>query len=89
MELDCDIINKFRVDRSTLAYDKIQTGDTIRFQFDVNGEISEKVFRVIGIAYFPSTGLFYSSPEVIISISPFNNTSHLSVLCSGNSTEEI
>ncbi|WP_321002520.1 ABC transporter permease [Eisenbergiella porci] len=83
------IINKFRVDRSTLAYDKIQTGDTIRFQFDVNGEISEKVFRVIGIAYFPSTGLFYSSPEVINTISPFNNTSHLSVLCDGNSTEEI
>lgn len=83
------IINKYRVDHSTLNYDEIEVGDTMRFQFKVNGEMSEKVFRVIGIAYFPSTGLFYSSPEVINGISPFNNASHLSILCDRNSTEAI
>lgn len=83
------IINKFRVDRSSLAYDKIQVGDTLRFQFESNGMLSEKTFRVVGIAYFPSTGLFYTTPEVINAISPFNNVSHLSVLCNENSREAI
>lgn len=87
--MDGIIINKFRVDRSSLAYDKIKVGDTLRFQFENNGELSEKAFRVVGIAYFPSTGLFYSSPEVINAISPFNNASHLSVLCNENSAETI
>ena len=66
----------------------METGDTLRFQFEMNGGISERTFRVIGIAYFPSIGLFYSSPEVIGSISPFNNTSHLSVVCDENSRDE-
>lgn len=83
------IINKFRVDNSSLSYDQIKTGDTLSFQFEVNGGISERTFRVIGIAYFPTTGLFYSSPEVIGSISPFNNTSHLSVVCDDNSRDEV
>lgn len=83
------IINKFRVDNSSLSYDQIKTGDTLRFQFGMNGGISERTFRVIGIAYFPTTGLFYSSPEVISSISPFNNTSHLSVVCDENSRDEV
>lgn len=83
------IINKFRVDNSTLAYDQIQVGDTLGFQFESNGELSQKTFRVIGIAYFPSVGLFYSSSEVINAISPFNNVSHLSVFCNDNSTEAV
>lgn len=83
------IINKFRVDNSDLGYDQIKTGDTVRFQFDTGGEVSERAFRVIGIAYFPSIGLFYSSPEVIDSISPFNNTSHLSVICDENSRAAV
>lgn len=83
------ILNKFRVDHSTLGYDKIKTGDRLRFQFEANGKITEKTFRVIGIAYFPSTGLFYSSPEVINAISPFNNASHLSVLCDENSKDAV
>lgn len=83
------IINKFRVDRSKLNYDEIKVGDTMRFQFETDGRTEEKVFRVIGIAYFPSTGLFYTSPEVINSISPFNNTTHLSVLCGENSTGTV
>lgn len=83
------IINKFRVDRSSLGYDQIKTGDTMRFQFTVNNEVTEKTFRVIGIAYFPSTGLFYSSPEAVNSISPYTNTSHLSILCSKNSTGAV
>lgn len=83
------ILNKYRVDRSDVNYDEIKVGDTIRFKFEVNGKILEKVFRVIGIAYFPSTGLFYSSPEAINTISPFNNASHLSILCNGNSVEAV
>lgn len=83
------IVNQYRVDRSTLNYDEIKVGDTMRFQFEVNGEVSEKAFRVIGIAYFPSTGLFYSSPEVINAISPFNNATHLSILCNENSTNAV
>lgn len=83
------IINKFRVDRSSLAYDQIQVGDTLRFQFENSGTLSEKAFRVVGIAYFPSTGLFYTTPEVINTISPFNNVTHLSILCNENSTEVV
>lgn len=83
------IINKYRVDRSTLNYDEIKVGDTMRFQFEADGEISEKVFKVIGIAYFPSTGLFYTSSEVINAISPFNNASHLSILCNESSIEAV
>lgn len=87
--LDGIIINKFRVDNSSLAYDEIEVGDTLRFEFEINGAVLEKNFRVIGIAYFPSVGLFYSTPEVINEISPFNNASHLSVLCNESSTEAV
>lgn len=83
------MINKYRVDNSSLNYDEIKVGDILRFEFEINGTISEKTFRVIGIAYFPSTGLFYSTPEVINGISPFNNASHLSILCDRNSTEAV
>lgn len=83
------IMNQFRVDYSDLAYDKIKVGDTLRFQFEHGGERSEKTLRVIGIAYFPSTGLFYSSPEVVNGISPFNNTSHLSVFCDEHSVKTV
>lgn len=89
MGMDGIIINKLRVDHSSLNYGQIKTGDTVRFQFETDGEISERTFRVIGIAYFPSTGLFYASPEVIDSISPFNNTSHLSVVCTDNSIDAV
>lgn len=83
------ILNKFRVDRSSLNYDEIKVGDTMEFEFDAKGESSKRKFKVIGIAYFPSTGLFYTSPEIINEISPLNNTSHLSVLCSKNSTGAV
>ena len=83
------IINKFRTDRSTLPYGDIKTGDTLRFQFDQDGSVWEKTLRVIGTAYFPSTGLFYSSQEVINAISPYRNVSHLSVLCDKNSPEAV
>lgn len=83
------IINQFRVDYSSLPYDKIKVGDTLRFRFEDSGEPSEKTFRVIGIAYFPSTGLFYSSPEIINGISSFNNASHLSVFCDEKKVETV
>lgn len=83
------IMNKYRTDRSDLNYDEIKVGDTILFQFDVNGVLMEKEFQVMGIAYFPSTGLFYTTPEVINSIFPFNNTMHLSILCDDGSEEAV
>lgn len=83
------IINKYRVDRSELNYDEIAVGDTMLFRFSVNGDVTEKAFQVIGIAYFPSTGLFYTSSNVINSISPYDNFSHLSVLCNENSIEVV
>lgn len=80
--MDGIIINQFRVANSNLNYDAIKTGDVITFQFRNGRKVTEKNFRVIGIAHFPSTGLFYTSPEVLGSISPYNNTTHLSVFCS-------
>lgn len=80
--MDGIIINQFRVANSDLNYDAIKTGDVITFQFQSGRTVTEKDFRVIGIAHFPSTGLFYTSPEVLGSISPYNNTTHLSVFCS-------
>lgn len=83
------IINQFRVDYSDRPYNQIKVGDTLRFRFDDSSEPSEKTFRVIGIAYFPSVGLFYTSPEIIKGISSFNNVSHLSVFCDENSRETV
>lgn len=83
------IINRFRVDYSDLSYDQIKVGDTLRFRFEESGETSEKIFRVIGIAYFPSVGLFCTSPEIINGILSFNNVSHLSVFCDENSRETV
>lgn len=83
------IINKYRVDHSTLNYNELKVGDTIQFQFETNGIISKKVFKVIGIAYFPSTGLFYTSSEIINTISPFTNVSHLSIFCDEAGTKTI
>lgn len=79
------IINQYRVINSDLNYNEIKTGDVITFQFASNNAVIEKDFRVIGIAHFPSTGLFYTTPEVIESISPYDNTSHLSIFCSAES----
>lgn len=83
------MLNQYRIDNSSLDYGQLKTGDTVRFQFELNGEKSERTFQIIGIAYFPSTGLFYTTPEVINSISPYENTSHLSVICRENSTAAV
>lgn len=79
------IINQYRVMNSDLNYNEIKTGDIMTFQFHSNNKVIEKDFRVIGIAHFPSTGLFYATPEVIESISPYDSTSHLSIFCSAES----
>lgn len=91
------IINKYRTDRSPLNYREIQAGDTMLFRFHTEDgtdgaaedKVTEKTFRVAGIAYFPSTGLFYTSPDILRSISSFNNTSHLSIFCTGNSLDTV
>ena len=78
--LDGIVVNKYRTDRSDTNYGDLKIGDTLLFHFDVAGQTIEKTFTVAGIAYFPSTGLFYCTSEAIAELSPYNNTSHLSVL---------
>lgn len=79
--LDDIVINKYRTDRSDINYRDLKVGDTVLFRFEFAGKTVEKSFTVAGIAYFPSTGLFYCTNEAIAELSPYNNTSHLSVFC--------
>lgn len=79
--MDGIIINQYRVAGSDLNYREIKTGDVITFQFHRDHTVIERDFRVIGIAHFPSTGLFYTTPKVLESLSPYDNTSYLSVFC--------
>lgn len=79
--LDGIVVNKYRTDRSDTNYDDLKIGDTLLFHFDIAGQTIEKTFTVVGIAYFPSTGLFYCTNEAISEVSPYNNTSHLSIFC--------
>lgn len=83
------VINKYRTDRSELNYGDLQVGDSLTFRFEVGGQTIEETFTVAGIAYFPSTGLFYCTQEAIEQISPYNNTTHISIFCDKNYTESV
>ena len=83
------VINKYRTDRSELNYGDLQVGDSLTFRFEVGGQTIEETFTVAGIAYFPSTGLFYCTQEAIKQISPYNNTTHISIFCDKNYTESV
>ena len=83
------VINKYRTDRSDINYRDVKVGDTLRFQFHVAGQTVEKTFTVAGIAYFPSTGLFYCTSEAITELSPYDHTSHLSVFCDPDYKEPV
>lgn len=83
------VINKYRTDRSELNYGDLQVGDSLTFRFEVGGQTIEETFTVAGIAYFPSTGLFYCTQEAIEQISPYNNTTHISIFCDKNDTEPV
>lgn len=83
------VINQYRTDRSELNYGDLQVGDTLTFSFEVSGQTIEETFTVAGIAYFPSTGLFYCTQEAIEQISPYNNTTHISIFCDKNYTESV
>mgnify|MGYP006990195499 CR=1 FL=1 len=50
---------------SDTNYGDLKIGDTLLFHFDVAGQTIEKTFTVAGIAYFPSTGLFYCTSKAI------------------------
>ena len=83
------VINKYRTDRSDTNYDDLKIGDTLLFHFDIAGQTIEKTFTVAGIAYFPSTGLFYCTSEAITELSPYDNIAHLSIFCDQEYTESI
>lgn len=83
------VINKYRSDRSELNYGDLQVGDALTFCFEVGEQSIEETFTVAGIAYFPSTGLFYCTQEAIEQISPYNNTTHISVFCDKNYIDSI
>lgn len=87
--LDGIVVNKYRTDRSDTNYGDLKIGDTLLFHFDVAGQTIEKTFTVAGIAYFPSTGLFYCTSKAIAELSPYNNTSHLSVFCDPDYKESV
>lgn len=87
--LDGIVVNKYRTDRSDTNYGDLKIGDTLLFHFDVAGQTIEKTFTVAGIAYFPSTGLFYCTSEAIEELSTYNNTSHLSVFCDPDYKESV
>ena len=72
-----------------MSWADLKIGDTLLFHFDVAGQTIEKTFTVAGIAYFPSTGLFYCTSEAIAELSPYNNTSHLSVFCDPDYKESV
>lgn len=82
------MINQYRVAASDYNYGDIRAGDEVVFQFDVDGNIVERAFRVTGIVFFPSTGLFYTTSDIINDISPYNHTLHLSVICDREREEE-
>jgi putative ABC transport system permease protein len=83
------IINQYRVEHSDCDYDKIKVGDTMHFQFSIDDNLVQKDFKVVGIAYFPSTGLFYVTPEAIKTITPYNSRSHISIFCEPNSQNAV
>ena len=83
------VINKYRTDRSELNYGDLQVGDTLTFHFEVGEQTIEKNYTVAGIAYFPSTGLFYCTREAIEQLSPYNNTTHISIFCDKNYTDTV
>lgn len=83
------VINKYRTDRSELNYGDLQVGDSLTFRFEVGERTIEETFTVAGIAYFPSTGLFYCTQEAIEQISPYNNTSHISIFCDKSYTDFV
>lgn len=83
------VINQYRTDRSELNYDDLQVGDTLKFRFEVGEQTIEETFTVAGIAYFPSTGLFYCTQEAIEQLSPYNNTTHVSIFCDKNYTDSV
>lgn len=83
------VINQYRTDRSELNYGDLQVGDTLKFRFEVGEQTIEETFTVAGIAYFPSTGLFYCTREAIERISPYNNTTHISIFCDKNYIDSV
>ena len=72
------VINQYRTDRSELNYDDLKIGDTLIFRFEVGEQTIEKTFTVAGIAYFPSTGLFYCC---LLYTSDYWNTENLKLTC--------
>lgn len=83
------VLNKYRSDRSNINYNDLKVGDSLSFEFDVDGNTFERSLKIVGIAYFPSTGLFYTTPAVIQSISPYDNISHLSIFCDKESRSAV
>lgn len=83
------IINQYPASHSSYDYSSIKAGDTITFIFDLGSRFVEKEFKVRGIAFFPSTALFYTTPETIRQITPYNNTAGFSIFCSSDSQKSV
>ncbi|WP_051542041.1 ABC transporter permease [Clostridium lundense] len=83
------IINQFRISQSSYDYGKIKVGDIIKFQIVSGDSFIAKEFRVVGIAYFSATKLFYTSPKIIETLTPYNGTTHISVFCDPESHDMV
>lgn len=83
------IINQYLTDHSQRNYSQIQVGDVLTFQFEENGILSQHRFLVAGIAYFPSTGLFYTLPETIHRLSSGNHAVQFSIFCAEEQKEQL
>lgn len=83
------VLNKYRVDRSDINYNDINVGDVLDFEFMVDDAIVKHSFRVAGIAYFPSMGLYYATSDSISEISPYDNVAHLSVFASSGRESDV
>lgn len=89
LKKDDIIINQYPASHSSYDYSSIKAGDTISFTFDLGGQIIEKDFYVRGTAFFPSTDLFYTTPETIRYITPYNNTAGFSIFCTDGSQNSV
>lgn len=79
------ILNRYKVEKSEYDFKGIESGDVVKFKFRIGKDIIEKEFKVGGFIYSQSAGLFYALPETINSVSPYNNCTHICIICSNDS----
>lgn len=83
------LLNQNRIDSSDGLYDSLRVGETITFTTEGITPAVSRTFTIKGIVFAPTGDLFLISPEAVAALSPYNNTSHLSILCSPEAASAI